>query len=176
MDSKAYWKLIDRTRNASDGDLEAQEEALLDAVEALDPKEIIAFELHTKELLNGSFSARLWGAAYLINGGASNDGFDYFRGWLIGQGQRVYEAALANPDSLADVEGIDAGDLEFEGMWNLARQAYENKTGEPMADDVGAKPMTALSDVLATRLDFDDADAMRAAYPRLAAMFLTASA
>jgi hypothetical protein len=29
-----------------------------------------------------------WGAAYLANGGCSDDGFDYFRGWLIGQGRK----------------------------------------------------------------------------------------
>jgi hypothetical protein len=42
-----------------------------------------------------------WGAAYLANGGCSDDGFDYFRGWLIGQGRKVYETVLADPDSLA---------------------------------------------------------------------------
>jgi Protein of unknown function (DUF4240) len=44
----------------------------------------------------------LWGAAYLINGGCSDDGFDYFRGWLLSQGHATWQAALADPDSLAD--------------------------------------------------------------------------
>jgi len=39
----------------------------------------------------------------LINGGCSDDGFFYFRAWLISRGQKVYDAALQNPDSLAKV-------------------------------------------------------------------------
>ncbi|MFL6076856.1 MAG: DUF4240 domain-containing protein [Mycobacteriales bacterium] len=36
-----------------------------------------------------SYQGDLWGAAYLINGGASDDGFDYFRGWLIARTRGV---------------------------------------------------------------------------------------
>ena len=49
--------------------------------------------------------------AFIVNGGASDDGFDYFRGWLIAQGREVFEGTLAKPDSLADV--IDDPDSEW---------------------------------------------------------------
>jgi hypothetical protein len=49
-----------------------------------------------------SYRWDLWGAAYLINGGCSDDGFDYFRGWLLSQGRAIWQATLADPDSLAD--------------------------------------------------------------------------
>ena len=39
--------------------------------------------------MDDSYRWDLWGAAYLANGGCSDDGFDYFRGWLIGQGRKV---------------------------------------------------------------------------------------
>lgn len=55
------------------------------------------------ELMAESYRWELWGAAYLINGGCSDDGFDYFRGWLLGQGRATWQAALADPDSLASV-------------------------------------------------------------------------
>ena len=45
----------------------------------------------------------LWGAAYLVNGGCSDDGFVYFRAWLISQGRAIYTAAVENPDSMAGV-------------------------------------------------------------------------
>jgi hypothetical protein len=32
----------------------------------------------------------LWGPAYIMNGGCSDDGFDYFLGWLVGQGREVF--------------------------------------------------------------------------------------
>jgi hypothetical protein len=56
-----------------------------------------------------SFRADLWDAAMVINQWESNDKFFCsedtffgFRGWLVAQGHQVYDAAIADPDSLAD--------------------------------------------------------------------------
>jgi hypothetical protein len=42
----------------------------------------------------------LWAAAYLIEGGC-DDGFMDFRAGLMLQGRTAFEAAVADPDSLA---------------------------------------------------------------------------
>lgn len=34
-------------------------------------------------------------------GGCSDDGFDYFLGWLVAQGKEVYHSTLENPEFLA---------------------------------------------------------------------------
>lgn len=44
----------------------------------------------------------LWGAAYLINGGASDDGFDYFRGWLLSQGSERWAKVTLDLESAFD--------------------------------------------------------------------------
>ena len=72
----------------------------------------------------------LWGAAYLINGGCSDDGFAYFRSWLISRGRAAYEEAVRDPDSLADLVDPDRDDYEFEDLWGLALVVYEERTGE----------------------------------------------
>ena len=41
-------------------------------------------------LVARSYDWNLWGAAYLMKGGCSDDAFDYFRGWLVAQGRRVW--------------------------------------------------------------------------------------
>ena len=48
----------------------------------------------------GSYWTPLWAAAYVINGGCSDDGFDYCRGWLILQGREVFEHVVADPRTL----------------------------------------------------------------------------
>jgi len=48
-----------------------------------------------------SYRVDLWGAAYLINGGCSDDAFEYFRGWLIVQGRGTYERIVADPPILS---------------------------------------------------------------------------
>ncbi|WP_411152717.1 DUF4240 domain-containing protein [Streptomyces sp. A30] len=51
-------------------------------------------------LLADSCQNQLWATPYMINGGCSDDGFDYFRGRLIVQGRDPFEQALANPGAL----------------------------------------------------------------------------
>jgi hypothetical protein len=78
----------------------------------------------------------LRGAAYLINGGASYDGFEYLRWWLIGQGQSVFEAVLVNSESLTAVITNDViwGDTEFEceAVGYVSMKAYKKKPGQEM--------------------------------------------
>ncbi|SMQ64345.1 Protein of unknown function [Bacillus sp. OV166] len=64
--------------------------------------EIVDFEFIFESYMKESYQSHLWGAAYLIMGGCSDDSFDYFRGWLISQGQEVYEKTLKDPEFLAN--------------------------------------------------------------------------
>lgn len=50
---------------------------------------------------------RLWRAAdIMMDGRCSTDGFHYFQMWLVGLGREAYEAAIADPDSLALVPEV----------------------------------------------------------------------
>ena len=71
-----------------------------------------------------------------MNGGGSDDGFEYFQGWLIAHGRSVFEAALLDPDSLADIVPEDAeADFEFENadILNVAERIWETKTDSDAA-------------------------------------------
>lgn len=71
----------------------------------------------------------MWDAAEIIKEyGCSDDGFIDFRAWLIAQGKEVYLAALADPDSLAEVEPY--GDCSFELMSYVGEYAYKQLTGK----------------------------------------------
>ena len=67
----------------------------------LKPEELMEFESHFEKIHTESFSWNLWGAAYLMNGGCSDDGFDYFRAWLMAQGQQTFDKVVKDPDTLA---------------------------------------------------------------------------
>src|SRR3712207_8125782 len=51
--------------------------------------------------------------SWVLLDGASDDAFDFFRCWLIGQGREVFEGALHDPDALADL--LDDFDEEIDG-------------------------------------------------------------
>lgn len=162
MNRDEFWKLIGETGSGSDPDDQAQ--ALEAALATRSPEEIVDFERHMANLLASSYTWELWGAAYLINGGCSDDGFDYFRGWLIAQGQSVFEGALADPDSLADLPDLE-GDVECEEILYAARTAYESVTQQEIPDVPINLPE------LGDGWDFDDDVEMKRRYPRLFAKF-----
>jgi hypothetical protein len=78
----------------------------------------------------------MWCAGYLMNGGCSDDVFEYFRLWVISQGREFYEKTKADPDSLADisVDDIMGQDFWFEPFWYVALKAFENTTGKELYD------------------------------------------
>jgi hypothetical protein len=139
----------------------------------LPPPEIVHFDWLFDAKTAAAYTRDLWGAAYLINGGASDDGFYYFRCWLVGRGKKVYEAALANPDSLAAVVHPDH-DYEA-GIYSTAHHAWCQVTGQPETtpmDDgwLGPRPVQP---ALGPRWNFDDDAEVRRRFPRLAAVYLT---
>lgn len=133
MTESEFWQLIEKTRTDAGGDstdaAAAQAELLVEELSDLEPDDIRDFDRFWARRHAEAFRWDLWGAAWLINGGCSDDGFDAFRDWLIGRGRRIYEAALASPDTLADVAD---GPVECEDLGFAALQAYEDVTGEEL--------------------------------------------
>jgi Protein of unknown function (DUF4240) len=129
MNKATFWKLIDTSRKESEGDPEAQIELLREKLTELNPDEIVQFDRIFDEYHNRAYSWNLWAAAYIIGGGCSDDGFSDFRGWLISRGEKVFEAASVNPETLTKVIKEEDGDAQIEGFQYVASQAWEEKTG-----------------------------------------------
>jgi hypothetical protein len=160
MDSAQFWQLIEYSRENAGGDLDEQADELTDLLSELPADEILAFDRLFRQLLADAYRWDLWAAAFIINGGCSDDSFEYFRCWLIAQGERVYREALADPESLAERAEPDA---DAESMLYAAADAYEVETGRKLPHLV-ASPAEPAGD----KWDEDDLPAM---YPRLWAAF-----
>lgn len=126
-----FWQIIERAAE-SDHDPDAHVKALRTGLLELALPEIISFEVAFRRYLNKAYTWELWGAAYVIHGGCSDDGFEYFRRWLVSRGRQVYEAALADPDSLAqqDVRPGPWNVWEFEQIYYVAKEVFNEKGGE----------------------------------------------
>ncbi len=133
LDELIFWNIIDaslkNTKNQDD-----QETFLVKEIEKLTPKEIIGFRLKTDTLLYDTYTSDMWCAGYVMNGGCSDDAFEYFRNWVISRGKNTYYVAKENPDSLISecIEGEDY--YSFEGFWYVALTAFTNKTGKDLYD------------------------------------------
>jgi hypothetical protein len=125
-----FWGIIERTRSPG-ADQDQQMAALAAELSELPPAQIEAFGAIFDRLLVETYSWDMWGAAYVIMGGASDDGFEYFRVWLISRGREVFERARANPDELATLIPADFEEVpDFELLAYVASNAWAEKTGE----------------------------------------------
>ena len=162
-----FWEHIRATRRL---DPDEHIERLATRLAKLPVKEILAFGRRWETLGAKGYTWKLWGAAYLINEGCSDDGFDYFRGWLILQGREVFAAALKDADSLAAVLN---GDEFVEAGGNPAYDAYAAVTGRDDYYEVLDRqyPKRPARPDLGDDWDFDDAAQMRRRYPMLFAAY-----
>lgn len=160
MDKQAFWDLLEGL------DPETAASDLATRLDDLEPEAIAAFQRHFDEERVRAYTWPLWGAAYLMEGGCSDDGFIDFRYGLISRGQRIFESALADPDSLAVL--LDEDDfLSNEEFGYVAGEVYENKTGSEIPRDGASHP----ADPAGEEWDFDDEDLCAAKLPKLWAKF-----
>jgi hypothetical protein len=116
--------------------------------------------------MKAAYTWDLWGAAYLINGGASDDGFEYFRSWLISMGHDVFSNAVRDPDSLANILNGKGEEIELEEFAYVAAAAYAKKKSDPKARIPIAKELVSLGEPAGFEFH-DDAEHFAQRYPKL---------
>ena len=126
----AFWQSIEQARSSRD-DPEAFLQSLRQQANTWSVDQLVGFEFQLRDRIQEAFRWDIWGVAYLINGGCSDDGFYYFRHWLVAQGRSVFEAALAEPESIAE-HADHSQQNELEELGYVIPEIHERKTGREM--------------------------------------------
>jgi hypothetical protein len=146
MDEKKFWSLIEQSRQKAKHNPELQMTQLEELLSPLSETEFLTFYDIFDSLYAKSYEGNLWGAAYIISGGCSDDGFDYFRAWLIAQGKDTFYNALENPDSLVKVANHEDVYPELEEILGLLYTMAVEKTGlEDFSEKVTSHPYPEIS-------------------------------
>lgn len=133
-DEDEFWALIDQSLQMSEDE---QMEFLINELTRLCAEDIIAFGNRILALTNALYNSELWCAGYIMNGGCSDDGFEYFCRWIVSRGKEVYYEAIKDPDSLiSQVKDGDEADFyyEHELFAHVATDAFKNKFGVEIWD------------------------------------------
>lgn len=126
-----FWNIIERAKKSSNGNVAHQAELVGELLLTRPVADIIQFANIFSKLHSETYRSDWWGAAYLINGGCSDDGFEDFRAWVISRGQKIFEEACKNPESLEKYINKDnIGECEAEMLNYAACEVYEQKTGK----------------------------------------------
>jgi hypothetical protein len=134
MDQDTFWEIIDKARPRNN-DAGTHSVALVRALKKQPAAEIGGFDQFFWNLNFAAYRRDLWDVALAINGLCSDDGFAYVRWWLVMQGRDVYELALADPESLAELSGGKDDLEEGECYASVAGEAYLAVTGEEEIPD-----------------------------------------
>lgn len=132
LTERRFWNVISRSLAGTDSvrlRAEKQERLLERELARLSRDEHTGFLGHFYACHRKAYRRDLWAVAFVVMGGCSNDCFMDFRTWLVFRGNRVYTAALQNPDSLApEFAKIPKGDIP---LWEyyLSGQ-YDERFGE----------------------------------------------
>ncbi|CAG0994404.1 hypothetical protein PHYC_02475 [Phycisphaerales bacterium] len=168
MNTDQFWGIIDAAALSSKGHQGKFLSLTQAALKKLPPTEILEFKLRFDEQMRRAFHWDLWGAAYIIRGGCSDDGFEYFRAWLISNGRKVFEEGLARPESLVNLK-IEEDDCEFEDLIFAAGDVYEAATGADLYADLPIRAPVA--DQPAGKPWGEDSRYLEQRFPRLWARF-----
>ncbi|GAA4670924.1 DUF4240 domain-containing protein [Frondihabitans cladoniiphilus] len=159
-----FYDLIDAARGGV-GDEKtpsADPDRLREVLEAIDDEAVLAFGVAFQNELIRLNEWRVWDAGYVASGALSNDGFHYFRSWLIGKGRAAVEQALADPDGL--VPYLDDPDIDNELLEYVPIDVLEER-------GVDADPRDAIDespDEEARGDQIEDEKTLDSYFPRLA--------
>ncbi|KTF16877.1 DUF4240 domain-containing protein [Pseudoalteromonas sp. H105] len=95
-----FWRLV--TVDDKTADPESVTQRLKQLLVDLDDDSLISFDKQFGLCMRKSYTWELYGAAFVMAGCNDEYGFSEFRCWLISRGASAFNAAIENPDSLAD--------------------------------------------------------------------------
>ena len=157
MTKDRFWEIIAASRAGFDpadveGSMDRQVSRLHELLSALSVEEVRAFGERFDECMAESYNEPkvivdmepmdgLWAVAFDLGGGCGHDAFDDFRAWLISMGQKAYEEALRDPNTVyglvkrlrrqAKDDDLEAGDIIFfEEFQYVPSRVLRQKSGE----------------------------------------------
>ncbi len=178
MSKSDLWELIAGAKKECGQNMDASSQWLAGQLIARGPQQTQDFHDILNGYLNLSYQYGLWTAASLMcENGCSDDGFIDFRAWLIAQGEEVYMAALADPDSLADVEAY--GGCQFEELLYTGNETMKHLTGKDAYENTDPDAYKALTAALKKDIVYGEGvnypyewDEIEAYFPRLCEKYL----
>ena len=90
-----FWSILEKVHRESGSDIDKRFEVLETALAELSLSEVQSFDAHFTDCRDRAYTWGLWGAAYVMGGGCSDDKFWDFRSTLITCGRNIFSGEVA---------------------------------------------------------------------------------
>lgn len=129
MSEDLFWEIIARAQGASEIETALKIE---DQLVGYTGKAIRDAGKMMQSYLTAAYREDVWGLAYLLQDGCSDDAFEDFRGWMILRGRATFETIMTKPD-MFDPSHADGASFAAGGSLQSAfENAYLSRTGKPL--------------------------------------------
>lgn len=129
IEANRFWRIINRVHSKSDGSMDLKCDLLKQELAKLLDVDLLEFSSQFDQADANAYTWPLWGAAYILYGGCSDDAFTDFRSTLISMGSEIYSNALADPNTLESVT-FDGNNPCYEGYAYALYDTLEEHFGE----------------------------------------------
>lgn len=164
----SFWKIMEAPASVHESQIDKQEQLLAAELRKLLDEDLIAFKLTYDQVMDEAYSWDLWAAAYFAGGGCSDDGFTYFRNWLIGRGEHAFYNALNDPDSLEIFDLDGEFDIAMSCEWDLLPSIIWDERHPSGSNFYDQLPDRAyIKEPKGEPFDEDDIEGLKAKFPRL---------
>jgi hypothetical protein len=133
MDEEQFWAIVEEAIAGLSCSEMADE--VEDHLKELGAAAAQGFTDRFNEVMDRLYTWDLWGVAYILRDGCSDDSFEYFRAWVVSQGREAAERAVADPEGFG--LGIDLGpghefdiDMDCEALIYAGPSAVQALTDE----------------------------------------------
>lgn len=134
MNEGEFWKIINYASEVAGEDQEKEQQLIIQKLSEYPAEQIVDFELIFTKKLIAINDFEILAAATIIEGSITDDGWLYFKCWLVSRGETIYNETIKNPEYLASVTqmGVVA---DFESMLYVSTEAYKKSTGKTEVDE-----------------------------------------
>lgn len=137
MNEELFWQLIDEARSlAGKGDFEQRCDTLSELLLRYEAEDIIAFEHLLLEKVEEASTWPVMAATFVVCSFISDDTYEDFRAWMVGQGKESFYKILKDPNEVCNIlNPEEARDLGGEYMLLVTANAWLEKTGNDDEDE-----------------------------------------
>ena len=98
-----FWKILESTARGTGPNRDAHVRRIEQKLKQLSLDDLASFKRHLNRAMAKGCTFGLMVASFAVRSHLSDDSFLDFRAWLILHGRKTFEAAVRNPDTVADV-------------------------------------------------------------------------
>lgn len=132
MNEQTLWMLVRHTAAETQNPYK-QSQLLIDLLSEWSILHVLKFEKIYWSLMERSFDADLWAAAYVLNDGCDQEEFLHFRSWLLLQGQAAFRQVVEDSESIAEWLTLPmAHPIHYPDLQNKIVELIATKTQEPI--------------------------------------------